>query len=154
MPAFLAPLISMLSGIGGWEAGSFVARLLGRQLLKTAATNVATSAGKKLAASAAGRAIEGGLARAGTGWLRRQLPESAAALPGSILKGAAGMGTLIAGMKGAEYASELFTPRTSIESSNLPGLQQVANEAELREALKAYTGASDETVDRLMGRIV
>lgn len=151
MPAALWAVVSMLASMGAWEGARAVIRSAGSRMLGAGGKAAIEAAGSKLAQHAAGKAISGGLSK--VPWLAKHLP-TVEKLPSSVVGAAGGMAGLIGGMKASEWTHEILNgggETMTMDSDNLPAMEEIKRQASLRDALQAYTGANHLDIDRMFG---
>lgn len=148
IPAAAWAILSMLASMGAWEGARALLRGTGRRLLGEGGKKVLETAGKKLAGHAAGQTVAKGLGK--VPWLAKHLP-SVEQIPTSAVGAVGGMAGLIGGMKAAEYTHELLNPEAVMDADNLPAMEQIKQQASIRQALQQVTGASEAEIDRILG---
>lgn len=148
MPAALWAVISMLASMGAWEGARYGIKKVGGKLLGDAAGSLAASAGKKLAGNVVGQTLDKGLTK--VPWLAKHLA-TAEKIPSAVVGGVGGMAGLIGGMKASEWTHELLNGSEVMDSDNIPAMEAIRNRASMRDALKSYTGAGDDEIDRMFG---
>lgn len=155
MPAALAAILSMLA----WEGAARGAGFLGRRLLGKGAAELATGAGTKLAATKLGGHVATQAAKMG----RVGAYLTPEALTKGAITGAAGVGSLAAGMAGMNFVDGLIDPRdpgaASMAIAGLPSAEhvnasnqmgQMVNQTALRSALVDYLGGDEALVEELL----
>lgn len=150
--------LAMIAGsLAADAAASGVSRLLGKKALQEAGKTIASAAGEKVAATAAGKAVDAGLTAA-----RSRLPQmiakrlpTAAGIGGALVGGAGFLAHNAAFMGGMEAANAILPSGESGPSLNdwqsiasMPSdkatqqaaLDQYSQMSALKQALQQYTG--------------
>lgn len=147
IPAAAWAILTTLASMGAFEGARALLRGTGRKLLGEGGKKMLEAAGKKLAEHAAGQATARGLSK--VPWLARHLP-SVEQMPTSAVGAAGGLIGLIGGMKAAEYTHAALNPEAVMDTDNIPAMEQIKQQASIREALQQLTGASDEDIDQIL----